>query len=189
MNKLSKEKRDHLILTGLGTVALLVVIGYFVILPQYANIREVESRTDIARQKLQSMVDEMKKQQAKDTEAHDVTSTLTQVESDIAFGDPIAWFYETLRNFKGRYKVDLSVTGQSPISDVDLLPNFPYKQLRVSVTGTAYYHDLGKFIADFENTFPHIRIVNLNLEPGDSGEKLNFRMDIIALVKTGGTQS
>lgn len=60
MNKLSKEKRDHLILTGLGTVALLVVIGYFVILPQYANIREVESRTDIARQKLQSMVDEMK---------------------------------------------------------------------------------------------------------------------------------
>lgn len=118
-----------------------------------------------------------------------MTSTLTQVESDIAFGDPIAWFYETLRNFKGRYKVDLSVTGQSPISDVDLLPNFPYKQLRVSVTGTAYYHDLGKFIADFENTFPHIRIVNLNLEPGDSGEKLNFRMDIIALVKTGGTQS
>ena len=68
-----------------------------------------------------------------------------------------------------------------------MLPQFPYKQIRVNINGTAYYHDLGKFIADFENTFPHIRIVNLTIEPvntADPGnEKLSFRMDIVALVK------
>jgi hypothetical protein len=89
--------------------------------------------------------------------------------------------------------VDVSVTSQSPISDVDLLPDFPYKQLKMTVGGMAFYHDFGKFIADFENTFPHIRIVNLSLESGsgtgDNAEKLNFRIDIIALVKTAGTQN
>ena len=78
------------------------------------------------------------------------------------------------------------------MGEVDLMPHFPYKQLKVTVGGTAYYHDLGKFIADFENTYPHARIANLTLEPvggtADSGEKLAFRMDIIALANPTGPQ-
>ena len=70
---------------------------------------------------------------------------------------------------------------------MDLLPSFPYKQIQFTINGTAYYHDLGKFIADFENNFPHARMVNLVIEPASgadsSNEKLSFRMDIIALVK------
>jgi hypothetical protein len=46
---------------------------------------------------------------------------------------------------------------------------------------------LGKFIADFENSFPHSRVVHLVVEPavGPDGnnEKLSFRMEIVALVK------
>jgi len=68
-----------------------------------------------------------------------------------------------------------------------LFGNFPYKQMRFTLTGVAYYHDLGKFIADFENKFPHCRVVNLSADaPGSmsaNGERLNFRMDIITLVK------
>ncbi|HTQ49209.1 MAG TPA: GspMb/PilO family protein, partial [Candidatus Acidoferrales bacterium] len=64
---------------------------------------------------------------------------------------------------------------------------FPFKEIRVTISGTAYYHELGKFLADFENSFPHIRVVNLALEPVNAteagNEKLSFRMDIIALVK------
>jgi Tfp pilus assembly protein PilO len=70
---------------------------------------------------------------------------------------------------------------------VDLLPSFPFKQVKLTITGTAYYHDLGKFIAGFENSFPHIRMVNLQLQPDqDTGndEKLSFRIDVIALVKS-----
>jgi len=73
------------------------------------------------------------------------------------------------------------------MGDVDVLPQFPYRQIKVNISGTAYYHDLGKFIADFENTFPHIRVVNLTVEPlnitGLGNEKLSFRMDIVALAK------
>ncbi len=79
------------------------------------------------------------------------------------------------------------------MGEVDLLSKFPYKQLKVTVNGTAYYHDLGKFIADFENTYPHARITNLTLEPagntGDNSEKLAFRMDIVALTNPTVPQS
>ena len=75
---------------------------------------------------------------------------------------------------------------------VELLPPFTYKQLKLSVGGTAYYHDLGKFIADFENAYPHAQIINLILEPAgsanDSSEKLSFRMDIIVLANPTGPQ-
>jgi hypothetical protein len=70
------------------------------------------------------------------------------------------------------------------MGDVDLIPNFPYKQVKFSLTGTAYYHDLGKFIADLENNFPHIRVVNLAIGSNGDSELLSFRVDIVALVKS-----
>ena len=81
-----------------------------------------------------------------------------------------------------------SVIGAPVAGAVTLLPAFPYNQLSVSVNGTAYYEDLGKFLADFENRFPCMRIQNLNLEPGygpnaDDREKLTFHMDIISLTR------
>lgn len=109
----------------------------------------------------------------------------------MVMGDPASWIYDTIRNFKGRFKVEISVNGQLTTGDVDILPRFPYKQIKATASGTAYYHDLGTFIAEFENAFPHARIVNLTIEPagtlGDNIERLTFRMDIIFLVKPTGS--
>ena len=67
---------------------------------------------------------------------------------------------------------------------------FPYKAAIFNVRGTAYYHDLGKFLADFENAFPYLRVQNLELEPAANSsatttgeaEKLAFKMEIVALI-------
>jgi len=56
--------------------------------------------------------------------------------------------------------------------------------------GTAYYHDFGRFVADFENAFPYMRIQNIELDPASASaaspqqepEKLSFRLEIVALV-------
>src|ERR1035438_2962631 len=62
-----------------------------------------------------------------------------------------------------------------------------------AINGTVYYHDLGKFIADFENSFPHSRMVRLVVEPAAStdshSEKLSFKMEIITLMKPNPSQS
>jgi hypothetical protein len=75
-------------------------------------------------------------------------------------------------------------------TEVGALPRFPYKAALFNVRGTAYFHDLGKFLADFENSFPYIRVQNLELEPAASSsatstgdaEKLAFRMEIVTLI-------
>jgi archaellum component FlaF (FlaF/FlaG flagellin family) len=193
MNKLPKKKRDHLIFVGMGTVLVLIGIGYGLIRPLYATIAAVNSQTSDARKTLQKMEDEIKTTDTISAQLVDLTETLNYAQSDMASGDPTSWIYDTIRNFKGKYKVDILVNGQLVPGEVDLLPKFPYRQLRVTVNGMAYYHDLGKFIADFENAYPHARIANLALEPaggpGDNNEKLSFRMDIIALINPTAPQS
>ena len=193
MNNLPKEKRDQLILVAIGTLFLLALIGLGLIRPQYAAISEIDNNISKTRNHVQSMDDDIKKADVISTQLADLTYTLTQAESDMASGDPAQWIYNTIRNFKEHHKVDISVNSQLSIGEVELLSHFPYKELKVTVGGTAYFHDLGKFIADFENTFPHARITNLTLEPsggtGDNAEKLSFRMDIIALVNPSRPQS
>jgi hypothetical protein len=193
MNKLPKAKRDQLILVGMGTLILLAMIIYGLILPQYDVISKIKEDTNTARNDLKSKQDTIKTADTVSNQLVDASDTLAQAEGDMVTGDPALWIYEKIRDFKEHYKVDASVTSQLTMGEVDLLPKFPYKQLKVTVGGTAYYQDFGKFIADFENTYPHARIVNLTLNPagaaGDDSEKLAFRMDIIALVKPSGPQS
>jgi hypothetical protein len=112
---------------------------------------------------------------------------LRKSEADIASGDIYAWIYDTIRRFKTGYNLNIPTVSQPAIGEVDLIPNFPYKQLKLSLVGTGYYHDLGKFVADFENNFPHMRLVNLSIQtasdPNGASEQLSFRMDVVALVK------
>jgi hypothetical protein len=182
-----KEKRTQFIFVIFCTLVVLGLIGFLLIRPQYQTLSKIHETASDERDKLQKIKDTLK--QAGDTtlQLSNVTSNLSRGEEDMASGDSYAWTYDTIRKFKASYRVDIPTIGQPSLGDVDILAQFPYKQIRVNINGIAYYHDLGRFIADFENTFPHIRIVNLDIEPvgtGDPGnEKLSFRMDIVALVK------
>jgi len=191
MNRLSREKRNQLIIVVSLTVVALGLIYFFLILPQKNGLQQLASAKADAEKKLQQYEDTIKKADETATNLQLAATSLTAAETDIASGDIYAWTYDTLRRFKVNYHVDIPNIGQpSEVMAVDLLPGYPYKQIKLSLTGTAYYHDLGKFIADFENTFPHMRLVNLGVEPSpgaatpEAAEKLGFRMDVIILVKT-----
>jgi hypothetical protein len=191
MNNLFKEKTNQLIIVAAGTAALLAVIIFGLIRSQYHSLSQIKNDTSAAQTQLQNVTDTIKRSDTVEAELIDASYNLSQGEQDMASGDIYAWTYDTIRRFKAQYKdVDIPQIGQPEIGDVDLLPNFPYKQVKFVVSGTAYYHDLGKFVADFENSFPHIRLINLTLQPSGAGnEKLSFSMDIIALVKPNSTTS
>lgn len=193
MNKLSKEKRDQIILVYIGMLAVLALIWFFLISPENKSVGTVKRNVEAKQRLLQDMTDAISKAAATSNELRGEIDALSKAEADMASNDPNAWAYDLIRHFQENYKVVVSVNGGTSIGDMDLLPGFPYKQLRFSVSGTAFYHDLGEFIAAFENNFPHIRITNLTIDPvggnGDSTEKLSFRMDIIALIKPNEPQS
>ncbi|PYI82607.1 MAG: hypothetical protein DME26_17090 [Verrucomicrobia bacterium] len=135
------------------------------------------------------MQEQIKRADRVEAELADARAVITNLEAGMASGDLYSWIINTLRGFKGAYKVEIPQF--SPISspsDVNLLAKFPYKQVTLTVAGTAHYHELGKFLADFENEFPHIRLVNLDIQVNPSPaagdvEKLVFKVDIVTLVK------
>lgn len=185
--KLSKEKRNQLILVLFCTVSVLVLMWLYLIRPRYAALSHVTTARKTAGKKLADIQNTIKHANTIPTELAKENQTLSHAESDMASGDLYSWTYNTIRLFKAPYHVNIPDIGHPRVGTMDLLPDFPFKQVKFAVTGTAYYQDLGKFIADFENKFPHIRIVNLQMQPADptgSSEKLTFRMDVIVLVKS-----
>lgn len=187
--QLPKEKRNHLVLVILVTAIALGGIGFGLIRFQYDHIRLIEADTADAQKKLSQMQESIRKSDQLELALAEATRILaTQEEGMAAPVDQYAWVLDTIRRFTLPYKVEIPVVNQPVVGETMLLPKFPYKQASISLSGTGYYHDIGRFIADFENHYPHIRLVNLALDPvssliSDEKEKLEFKMEVIVLVR------
>jgi hypothetical protein len=197
-SRLPKPKRNQLFLVAGITVVILGGLGFGLIKWQYANLRALDDKQQVAEKKLARVADAIKHADQIEANYDAKRQLLAEQEEGMASGDLFSWLVNTLRTFKLDYRVDIPQISQPTTPDaVNLLPDFPFKQVTLKIGGTAYYQDLGEFVADFENHFPHIRLVNLTLEPaaGVGGalasadkekvdkEKLSFTVDVVTLVK------
>ena len=181
----NKQKRNQLFLALGGAVVLVAGLGFGLVRPQYAKLAIIKKQMADTQKHLESIRHLVQESDAESNQLKDVALILSNAEADMATGDNYAWTVDTMRHFKANYKVDMPDIGQPAAGDEDLFPHFSYKQIRFSVHGTGYYHDIGKFIADLEDKFPHMRVVNLDMSPaGSDSEKLAFSMEIVALVKS-----
>ena len=187
MNLLPKNrnKRNQLFIAIAVILILIGGIGYGLIRPQYIKVKNIRKQTADTQAQYKTYKNVIQESDATSNELVSISSELASNEQDMATGDIYAWTIDTIHHFKTNYKVEVPEIGQPSVGDEDLLPRFPYKQLKFSLHGTGYYHDIGKFIADFENRYPHMRVVNLDIEPvGVDSEKLSFRVEIVALMKS-----
>jgi hypothetical protein len=181
----NKQKRNQLFMALGGSVVLVCAVIFGLIRPQYQKLSTIRKNTADAQTHLKTIQHLIQQEDATTSELSTNMDNLSKAEEDMATGDIYAWTVDTMRHFKSSYRVDVPEVGQPSSGDVDIILHFPYKQLRFSLRGTGYYHDIGKFIADLENKFPHMRVVNLDMSPvGGDSEKLTFSMDVIALVKS-----
>jgi hypothetical protein len=181
----NRQKRNQLFMALAATLLVIGGIAFGFIRPQYLKLADVRKKTKDTQDRLSNYEQIIRQSDQATGELASVTVELSGEERDMATGDIYAWTIDMVRHFKANYKVDVPEIGQPNVSEMDLLPNFPYKQLEFTLRGTGYYHDIGKFIADFENKHPHMRVINLGMDPvGGDSEKLSFRMDIIALVNS-----
>jgi hypothetical protein len=191
MKKLPKEKRDQLILTVLLIIGGAAGLWFGLISFQKAHLQRLAIRREAAEKELAKDKQMIKTADQIESVLGVMSKRLADSEEDMASGDLYLWLVKNIRTFKSPYKsLDIPQLGQPEVKDMTLLPQFPYKQVSLTIGGTSYYHDLGKFIADFENQFPLFRVLNLEMEPAPSvtgvdKEKLSFKMDVVALVKPG----
>jgi Tfp pilus assembly protein PilO len=189
MNSLSKEKRNQLVLVVLMTGCVLAAIWFGLIRFQQQSLSVLAQNKTAAQQQLEQVKQAIESADVLETQLVEAQQRLAKVESSMAGGDLYAWTIDTLRRFKLGYRIDIPQFSQiDGPKDMTMLAGFPYKQANMTISGTAFYSDFGKFVADFENQFPYMRILNLSLEPipalvGTEKEKLAFRMELAALVK------
>jgi Tfp pilus assembly protein PilO len=188
MSKLSKEKKNQLVLVCLVIAAVMVGIWFGLISTQSNSLRELAEKKQAAERKLDLVETAVKNADGIEAQVAEATDRLAELESRMASGDLFSWIHNTIREFKAPHTgVDIPSFSRPAEAQTTLLPKFPYRQVTVAIGGTAFYHDLGRFVADFENTFPHMRIQNIDLDPVPTGssdsEKLQFKMDLVALIK------
>ena len=190
LRKLPRDKRNMLIAVVVGTLVALAGLYFGLINYQEHNLDLLKQKKLAVEARRHQVLDAINRAGQIESDLAIAKKALAEAEADIASGDLYSWVINTLRDFKAKYKVNIPQF--NPIgatTEVNLLPHFPYKQATLTVAGTAHFHDFGRFLADLENQFPHIRVVNLNLDLNQSQtaeeqETISFKLDVVTLVKT-----
>jgi hypothetical protein len=189
MKKLSKEKKNHLLLVGLLTAGALAGLWFGLLKAQRASLAQLAERRQQADKKLQLAKRSIATAEQVQVQLAESARQLESLESGMAGGDIYSWFINTIRQFKAGYKVEIpQFSAIDGPKETTLLAQFPYRQASLTIGGTAEFYELGRFVADFENQHPYMRILNLSLEPTASTgaterERLGFRMELVTLVK------
>ncbi len=189
--RLPKEKRDKLILVGLGTAAAVLAIYFAVINIQRETLKGVQKRRVEAEQKVAQGKTTLKLEQTVEGSFTQAAAKLKTAEANLAApNDMYSWLIQTMKDFRLGHNVDIPQFSRETPSDVAVFAKFPYHAAVFTVSGTAHFHDFGRFLADFENKHPYIRVQNLELEPltdttgsGTTREKLTFKMNLLTLVR------
>jgi hypothetical protein len=191
--KLSKEKRDRLVLVILVTAIAIATAYYFGVQSSRNQLSNWNDRAAEAEKKFASAQRFLKNATEIEARMNTVRAEVERVESEmVASADPYAWSYRLVQSFGEAHKevfVD-EITRPQLGQPVGLLPEFPYQAATFRVRGGGYFHDIGKFVADFENRFPYFRVQNLTLNASGarSGaeqrpDELAFTAEIVALVR------
>jgi hypothetical protein len=190
MSKIPKDKRDKIILVGIGTLAAVAGIYFAIISSQLTAHADAKKRLSDAQQKLSRGQAALKSADVTQSQLKDRTVALKTCEEAMALpNDMYSWFFQTVNSFKSKYQIDIPQFSRETPAEVGIFPTFPYKAAVFTIRGTAYFHDVGRFMADFENTHPYIRVQGVELEPPSdaaaaaTSEKLSFKMDLLTLVR------
>jgi len=193
MARLSKEKRDRLILVIILTMAITLGLWYGIITTRKQRLEATKASTRAAFDRLEKAKNLLKQADKAETQLADAVNKLTAVEESMASGvDHYTWAILLLEKAREGHEVKIIEVTRPVRGDVGVLAQFPYPAAIFTVRGAGFFHDFGKFLADFENSFPYFRVQNLTLAPGAesfgpdtsaANESLSFRMEIVALIK------
>ena len=166
MIKLSKEKREKLILVCLGVGGLLAVLYFFVISTQRDLLGEIATKLETLDGKTVKADRLLKREADVKKEMDDRKLQLDSLEKGMApAANYYLWFSRVIGPLLQTNNLGLLDLPQPSTNSPGVLPKMPYNAQIFDVAATGYYHDFGKFLADFENDYPYIRVELYRIDP------------------------
>src|SRR5215471_7109622 len=95
-SRLSKEKRNQLILVLVGTAAVLSLLGLGLIRYQRAGLKQLAEKREAAEKKLKQMEAAVTHASQTSVDLAEAKKNLAAMEGDIASGDLYAWLFRTI---------------------------------------------------------------------------------------------
>jgi hypothetical protein len=195
VNKLSKAQKEQLIGITVGAVVLVAALWFFGVTAKQQELSKTEDNTAQTQDKLKRAESTMRRGEEIANKLQARRELLDKREAMLAPDrDAYAWIISTINPMiQSRKGVSYPFHYSQPeVSDVGIIPGFPYKWATFHVDGTGFYHDLGKFFADLENNYPYFRVQNLemnaNVSTGVEAEKLNVAFELVVPVKASDTK-
>lgn len=187
MNKLSREKKNQLVLVAMATTMVCSGIYFGVVAGQNERLKTIEGRLTQEGEKVAKAERALRNRAALDEELALRTEELHQVEATMASGDLYAWIIGTMNRRAASHNVTIPTYGRETVGEIGLLPKFPYKTATFLLRGTGRFEDFGRFVAGIENDLPFARLQNLDLSPaagaGDDAGRIDFRFDIVVPIR------
>lgn len=205
MNKMSKEKRDKLLLVIIAAAGIVSVLYFLVISDQKDELASLALRIDAIRAKRDSSENTVKREKAyrENLEAQREILTKKQEDMPASGGDP-RWFHRIIETERVKYNLDVGDIRLPEPTDPGVLPKFPFNAISFHLSLIGSYTDFGAFLAEFENRYPYMRVQLVNivpemraastalLAPGETApvsvdaepSKLRFTFKVISLIKS-----
>jgi len=190
MNNLSATQRNQLLGLVLGALGFVALVWYVLILPQRVRLEAQQQKlVDVQREMTAAkrnlgLLDEF------ENDLKLSKHKLQLREEQMASADVYRWIVRTFDELGASHGISIFNLETPRLQESTIPPKVPYKAAIFSVSGTAYYHEFGKFLADLENKFPHMRLQGLELKAAltvdadaEEREKLTFKMDLLTLVQ------
>jgi hypothetical protein len=171
--KLSKDKRDKFILTCLAFIGATGILYTFVLGAQKDTLAGLNKQILIGRDKL-GKAERLLKNKATieaDLQAHQQVLT-TREQSLAPQGQYYYWFLKLMDQFREQERLNstfITDITQPEFNDAGLVANIQYKAASFGLRLNGQYQEIGRFIADLENTFPYFRVQNVRMVPQTPG--------------------
>jgi len=209
MNKISKDKRDKVILSCLVSVGLAGLLYTFVLGAQKDQLAALHKQMITIKDKLSKAERLVRSAPAIEESLKENQKLIQRRQETMApQGQYYYWFLKLMDQFREEEKLNavLIVDIMQPeFIEAGLLPNFPYKAASFGMRLNGRFHDLGRFISDLENTYPYFRVQSVKMAPqrgsGMGGaavlketpntqgpsESLMMEVRVVTLIRTGTT--
>jgi hypothetical protein len=192
MSKGRNDKRNQ-ILKVVGVVAVLMGAIYgLAIMPLHHGLEVSEEQLGDSESKLAKYEHAIQKSAEIENTEREMAEKLQASEQSLPKGDLYLWMLDNIHTYKERPTLEFDQVDPPRAAESSSLPTLSYQNMAFAISGTAYFHDFGLFLADFENHFPFARIRSLELEPaaagrpgGDDREKLRFKFEFVTPTKSG----
>jgi len=174
MNKISKDKRDKVILAcilflGLGGLLYTFVLGY-----QKDQLASLHKQSLVLRDRASKADALIRSAPLIEANLKDNQKLLdTRLESMAPQGQYYYWFLKLMDQFREEERLNpafiIDITPQPEFIEAGLLPSFPYRAASFGLRVNGHFQDIGRFIADLENNFPYFRVQSVRLTPQRGG--------------------